>query len=253
MRGISAGVGVGIAVAFMVSGCSHAPEPPPPPTSTSTSTATSTTSTSRTTAPSTTRSSSSSWSTSEGPNDASMTSSPSRAASPTWDEQAKGDAATAAQGAAWRGVETIRTALLALPFGILGAIMIALLADRGRLLVTELPDGVDTFIGEGGGRLSGGQRQRVGIARALYGRPTLLVLDEATSALDNETERRVTDTIASLRGSITVVVVAHRLSTVRHVDRIVVMDRGRVVQQGRFDALLAEGGLFAEIAKRQII
>ena len=97
MRGISAGVGVGIAVAFMVSGCSHAPEPPPPPTSTSTSTATSTTSTSRTTAPSTTRSSSSSWSTSEGPNDASMTSSPSRAASPTWDEQAKGDAATAAQ------------------------------------------------------------------------------------------------------------------------------------------------------------
>lgn len=116
-------------------------------------------------------------------------------------------------------------------------------------LVTELPDGVDTFIGEGGGRLSGGQRQRVGIARALYGRPTLLVLDEATSALDNETERRVTDTIASLRGSITVVVVAHRLSTVRDCDQIAFMSDGQVVASGTFDEVRRENAAFARLVE----
>lgn len=86
-------------------------------------------------------------------------------------------------------------------------------------------------------RLSGGQRQRLGIARALYGRPDLLVLDEATSALDNETERRITETIAELSDSVTVVVIAHRLSTVRHADQIVFLEDGRVAGTGTFEEL----------------
>ena len=94
-------------------------------------------------------------------------------------------------------------------------------------LVAQLPSGVDTPIGEKGSRLSGGQRQRVGIARALYRQPELLVLDEATSALDNETEHRINETIRALRGDITVLVVAHRLSTVRHADQVVFMKGGR--------------------------
>ncbi len=99
----------------------------------------------------------------------------------------------------------------------------------------RLPDGLDTEIGERGVRLSGGQRQRIGIARALYRRPALLVLDEATSALDNETERRLTETIEGLKGSMTIVIVAHRLSTVRHCDQLVFMAQGRVETVGTFD------------------
>ena len=92
-------------------------------------------------------------------------------------------------------------------------------AQLGQWL-DELPDGLDTVIGEGAVGVSGGQRQRLGIARALFRRPRLLVLDEATSALDNLTERRVTEVIESLRGRITVIVVAHRLSTVKRLSLI---------------------------------
>ena len=94
-------------------------------------------------------------------------------------------------------------------------------------LVGELANGVDTQLGERGTRLSGGQRQRVGIARALYRDPALLVLDEATSALDNETEHRISETIRGLHGDITVIIVAHRLSTVRDADQIVFLKDGR--------------------------
>lgn len=104
-------------------------------------------------------------------------------------------------------------------------------------VVDALPGGLDGDVGDWGARLSGGQRQRIGIARALYRRPSLLVLDEATSALDNETERRITETIESLHGEVTVVVVAHRLSTVRGVDMVVYLEDGKVSAAGSFDDL----------------
>lgn len=111
--------------------------------------------------------------------------------------------------------------------------------DQARLsdFVTELPDGMQTRLGQRGVRLSGGQRQRVGIARALYRRPQILVLDEATSALDNVTEHQITETVASLRGDMTIIVVAHRLSTVRDADTIVFMKEGTVKSVGTFTEL----------------
>lgn len=116
-------------------------------------------------------------------------------------------------------------------------------------LVAELPAGLDTEIGERGVRLSGGQRQRIGIARALYRNPSLLVLDEATSALDNETERRLTETIESLKGSMTMVIVAHRLSTVRHCDALIFMSEGRVQSVGKFDEVAASNAEFANLVR----
>ena len=99
----------------------------------------------------------------------------------------------------------------------------------------ELPDGIDTQVGERGARISGGQRQRLGIARAMFTRPQLLVLDEATSSLDGETEANISDAIHALRGSTTVVIIAHRLSTVRDADRVVYLSQGRVISTGTFD------------------
>lgn len=110
------------------------------------------------------------------------------------------------------------------------ALEMAQLAD----FVRSLPDGLDTVVGERGTRLSGGQRQRIGIARALYGRPGVLVLDEATSALDGETETAVVEAVSALAGELTLVVVAHRLSTIRHCDRIVYLEDGRVRAHGTF-------------------
>ncbi|WP_067781906.1 ABC transporter ATP-binding protein [Actinomyces vulturis] len=103
--------------------------------------------------------------------------------------------------------------------------------------VDELPDGIWTTFGGGGKRLSGGQRQRVGIARALYRQPSLLILDEATSALDNQTEARIAETVSKLGNDITVITVAHRLSTVRDSDLIVYLEDGRVAGMGSFDEL----------------
>lgn len=102
-------------------------------------------------------------------------------------------------------------------------------------LISEMPEGLGTRLGERGIRLSGGQRQRIGIARALYRRPKILVLDEATSALDNATERKISETIDSLSGSVTIVLVAHRLSTVKNADRIVFMSNGRIEAEGTFE------------------
>lgn len=121
--------------------------------------------------------------------------------------------------------------------------------ERAQLsdLVRDLPEGLETAVGERGVRLSGGQRQRIGIARALYRRPRLLVLDEATSALDNETERRLTSTIEGLKGSMTMVIVAHRLSTVRHCDLLVFMSDGKVQSIGTFEEVRAENEEFAHL------
>jgi ABC-type multidrug transport system fused ATPase/permease subunit len=116
-------------------------------------------------------------------------------------------------------------------------------------LVASLPLGLDTPVGERGARLSGGERQRVGIARALYSRPELLVMDEATSALDNETERRVSETIAKLRGRMTIIIVAHRLSTVRDCDEIVFLADGRVSARGTFSDLQDVSDEFARLVE----
>jgi len=114
-----------------------------------------------------------------------------------------------------------------------------------------LPDGLDTFMGEGGARLSGGQRQRIAIARALLRDAPLLLLDEATSALDAESERLVQDALDRLMEHRTTIVIAHRLATVRAADRIVVMDGGRIVEEGTHSTLNARGGLYARLARLQ--
>ena len=114
-----------------------------------------------------------------------------------------------------------------------------------------LPEGLDTFLGEGGARLSGGQRQRVAIARALLRDAPILLLDEATSALDAESERLVQDALERLMADRTTIVIAHRLATVRAADRIVVMDGGRIVEEGTHASLSARGGLYARLASLQ--
>jgi ABC-type multidrug transport system fused ATPase/permease subunit len=110
-------------------------------------------------------------------------------------------------------------------------------------------DGLDTQIGERGLRLSGGQRQRLGIARALYSRPQLLILDEATSALDAETEQAITSILNDLGQSVTVVVIAHRLSTVRHADLVVYLEDGSVVAAGSFAEVCARVPAFRRQAE----
>ena len=117
--------------------------------------------------------------------------------------------------------------------------------------IRKMPMGMQTLILEGGGALSGGQMQRLMIARAIVGRPKILLLDEATSALDNRTQAVVTDSLDRLR--VTRLVVAHRLSTIVHADRIHVMEGGRIVESGTYDALMAAHGLFARLARRQMI
>jgi ATP-binding cassette, subfamily B, bacterial len=111
--------------------------------------------------------------------------------------------------------------------------------------IAEMPMNYDTVISDGGGSLSGGQRQRVAIARAVLRNPTLMLLDEATSALDNSTEKKVIAGLETLR--CTRITVAHRLSTVRNCDLIVVMEKGKVVEQGNHDQLVANGGLYAQL------
>jgi ABC-type bacteriocin/lantibiotic exporter with double-glycine peptidase domain len=115
--------------------------------------------------------------------------------------------------------------------------------------VDELPDGLETVVGERGVRLSGGQRQRVAIARALYHRPDILIFDEGTSALDTNTERELIAAIDRLRGQLTLVIVAHRLATVRGCDRIVLVERGRVEGTGAYDDLFARSAGFRRLAE----
>ncbi len=116
--------------------------------------------------------------------------------------------------------------------------------------VMQLPQGMDTLLGHNASQLSGGQRQRLAIARALYKDTPILILDEATSALDNESERLVQDALQKLMQGRTTLIVAHRLSTIEHADRVVVMDKGQIVEQGAPAQLLAAGGAYARLHHR---
>lgn len=118
--------------------------------------------------------------------------------------------------------------------------------------VSELPEGYDTLVGEQGANLSGGQRQRIAIARALFTGPRILIFDEATSALDYESEAAIQRNMAAICSGRTVIVIAHRLSAVRHAHRIVAMDKGRIVEVGAHEALLRQGGVYARLWATQV-
>ena len=137
-------------------------------------------------------------------------------------------------------------------------------ADAGRVeaaarsahaheFIATWPRGYATFLGEKGMQLSGGQRQRIAIARALVKQPSLLLLDEATASLDAESERLVQTALDELSRDRTVLVIAHRLATVRRADRILVMDGGRVAAEGSHEELMAQGGLYARLARLQFL
>jgi ABC-type multidrug transport system fused ATPase/permease subunit len=124
-------------------------------------------------------------------------------------------------------------------------------AARAHEFIRELPDGYDTWIGERGVKLSVGQKQRVSIARVLLKNPPLVVFDEATSNIDTETEVKIREALDNLTRGRTTFIIAHRLSTLHNVDRIVVMDRGRIVEQGAHQELLVRGGLYAGLYEAQ--
>ena len=124
-------------------------------------------------------------------------------------------------------------------------------AANASEFLRKLPDGLDTFMGESGARLSGGQRQRMAIARAILRDAPILLLDEATSALDAESERLVQDALERLMANRTTIVIAHRLATVRAADRIIVMEDGRIVEEGTHDRLSRSGGTYERLARLQ--
>jgi subfamily B ATP-binding cassette protein MsbA len=132
-----------------------------------------------------------------------------------------------------------------------GEVESAAVAAHAHEFIARLPQGYDTVVGERGVKLSGGQRQRIAIARALLKDPAVLILDEATSNLDTESERLIEDAMEKLLAGRTTLIIAHRLSTVRRADRLVVLDHGRIVEEGTHSALLASGGLYARLYRRQ--
>ncbi|MBU3568411.1 lipid A export permease/ATP-binding protein MsbA [Polynucleobacter alcilacus] len=132
-----------------------------------------------------------------------------------------------------------------------GRVMEALEAANLSALIQELPEGIDSMIGDNGNRLSGGQRQRLAIARAIYKNAPILILDEATSALDSESERQVQDALDKLMAGRTTLVIAHRLSTIEHADRIVVLEHGQIVENGSHEDLIQQDGLYANLHRIQ--
>ena len=127
----------------------------------------------------------------------------------------------------------------------------AAIAAAAHDFIVHLPDGYDTFLGEKGMRLSGGQRQRIAIARAILKDPPILLLDEATSSLDSESERLVQAALEGLMEDRTTIIIAHRLSTVKKADRILVMDQGRIVDDGTHQELMRRCDLYHEMYSAQ--
>ncbi len=117
--------------------------------------------------------------------------------------------------------------------------------------ISDLPDGYQTLVGERGIKLSGGQRQRIAIARAILKDPPILILDEATSALDSESEQLIQQSLKDLMGNKTVIAIAHRLSTIAHLDRLIVMDQGRIIQDGTHTELKEQDGLYSKLWSMQ--
>jgi ABC-type multidrug transport system fused ATPase/permease subunit len=126
----------------------------------------------------------------------------------------------------------------------------ARIAELHNFVINEMPKGYDTMIGERGVRLSGGQRQRIGIARALYHDPEVLVLDEATSALDNLTEKALMAAVHNLGHRKTIIMIAHRLSTVRECDQIYILDKGGLEAQGTYKELMEANDVFRTMANQ---
>jgi ABC-type multidrug transport system fused ATPase/permease subunit len=120
-------------------------------------------------------------------------------------------------------------------------------------LLIKLPEGKNTIVGEKGIKLSGGERQRVGIARALYRKPDILLLDEATSHLDADSEKKIQASLSEFFNDVTAIVIAHRLSTLKEMDRIIVLHEGGIVEEGTFEELLNKGGHFTKLWKMQRI
>jgi len=127
----------------------------------------------------------------------------------------------------------------------------AAVAAHAMEFIEQLPDGMNTLVGENGMLLSGGQRQRIAIARAILKNAPILILDEATSSLDSESEHMIQAALETLMRDRTTLVIAHRLSTVKNADRILVLDEGRVVESGRHEALLGKGGYYAGLYRTQ--
>jgi ATP-binding cassette subfamily B protein len=127
----------------------------------------------------------------------------------------------------------------------------ALAAAQIDTLVRATPDGLDTVVGERGYRFSGGEKQRIAIARLLLKAPSIVILDEATAHLDSESEAAVQQALSTALAGRTALVIAHRLSTVREADQILVLDDGRIVQRGTHEQLLASGGLYADLYRTQ--
>ena len=140
---------------------------------------------------------------------------------------------------------------LAQPSAAMTAVMGAAKLAGAHDFILQVPEGYDTIIGERGSTLSGGQRQRIAIARALMRNPRILIFDEATSALDYESERVIQANMAGIARDRTVIIIAHRLSTVRSAHRILTLDKGRLVEDGTHDQLLSTGGRYASLHRIQ--
>ena len=129
----------------------------------------------------------------------------------------------------------------------------ALEAAHAARFVRELPNGLDTNVGERGVKLSGGEKQRLSIARALLKNAPILLLDEATASVDSETERQIQEALDHLMKNRTAFVIAHRLSTIQNADRIYVLERGVVIEEGTHSTLLAKGGKYAELCRKSFL